>query len=220
MVDVTIVDAEGDVILSLFHEQLGHQDTAIEVASYLVTSRVLCLVSPVFCSMMKGSFKESEQVKAASAEPCTIPIYDDDIEAMSVFCKAAHFKDLSTPVRPPTLLMDKFAILCDKYDSTDASRHHAACWLHEWSSLHRSVEIHASDIDDMCRLLAFASIFKLDTEFSEIAWLLFLHHEGSFLSPNTQVHSLVEHPLVDPDLIGKHVNTERLQLLTMSYSPA
>jgi len=76
-------------------------------------------------------------------------------------------------------------------------------WLRDWLLVYNGMD---PTIDDLCRLLVFAYVVDLPKEFVDIAWKLFLHHKGPFLSPYTQAVILVDHPLLHKDLARKAIN--------------
>ncbi|ORY01979.1 hypothetical protein BCR34DRAFT_438224, partial [Clohesyomyces aquaticus] len=176
----------------------------LEPQQYLVSSKALCLVSPVFRAMLKGGFRESLRLENHTHASHFIPIYDDDTQAMATFCGAAHFQTHLIPSQPSTEFMDKFATICDKYNSTGAFRYHATAWLHNWIRLFGTMDNFTdSSLNDLGRLLAFAYVFNCEGEFAQVAWLLFLHHEGPFSGKNSQVAVLPSHPLVNHDLLAE-----------------
>ena len=107
------VDPAGDLILLVGQ---GKDQTPIRVSS-----KVLSLASPVFATMFGPRYLEghvlSKQVKFSTP---SFPLPEEDSEAMTWFCRAAHLQ-LNVDVATMNVgLILKLAALCDKYDASTA----------------------------------------------------------------------------------------------------
>lgn len=112
-------DPNGDLILSI----------GVEEMPVRVSSKTLSLASPVLAAMLKPNFAEGQVLSNTKTnEVATIRLPDDDPEAMLWLCKAFHLKQTHSEVSFP--LLEKLAILCDKYDMSLA----LASWSEVWFS--------------------------------------------------------------------------------------
>lgn len=177
--ETVVIDPHGDLVLQVENESL------------LVSSKVLALVSPVFEAMLKPSFKEGIAFQMGKGEPLPIPLPEDDMEALTIFCKVAHhkFREITQPPDPSRL--EKLAYILDKYQCTAAMAAHGALWLQR--------ETEGISPDDLGRLLLFAYVLDLPKEFSNLSALVLNRHEGPF----TTLPVLDNHPLIQNNLLGK-----------------
>ncbi len=158
------IDANGDVLLELFD-----QDRRVRL---LVTSKVLSLVSPVFAAMFASRFKEG---LSSNPPPSTTPLValpDDDVEALTLLCKMAHHQTRDVPKCPRTACLEKFAIVCDKYDCVGVFTHTSTMWL--------KARLQVSDAEDHTRILFAAYVLDLPDAFSAVSWQMLLAEVGSF----------------------------------------
>lgn len=175
----TIIDPHGDLILQVENESL------------LVSSRILALVSPVFEAMLKPNFKEGVAFQMGNGTPLTIPLPEDDMEALTVFCKVIHhrFHELSQPPDPRCL--ENLAFILDKYQCTGAMAAYGACWL--------QVETNGISWEGLGQLILFAYVLDLPKEFSRLCAKAIHGQNGRLVI----LPSLVNHPLIHNDLLGK-----------------
>jgi hypothetical protein len=209
-----VIDPDGDIVLQLHQEQPSEgaaDDKTVgkkpETRELIVSSKVLSLASPVFRVMIGGKFKESVELaeKKASSETCDLPLPEDDAEATIIFCRILHFNVNGVPEKPTTVLLEKLAYLCDKYQCISAMKYCGGLWLRNWLLVCDNED---PSIDDLCRLLIFAYVIDLPYEYLGISWKLFLTHKGPFLGPFTQAVMLVDHPLL-------HQNVCRTALVSL-----
>jgi hypothetical protein len=189
--DAVPLDPEGDVILVV-------NDPARNVgSSFLVSSRVLSLASPVFSKMFGPDFAEGIQVRRGNRP--YINLEENDPEAMELILRILHYQcaDISFSMDPKSLAV--LAIHCDKYDCIRALRP----WAAHWCS--RSVDISAPEdfgymllAAYMLRLPSFCSIAtdaakQLTPDFVSV-WE---EHETLGLLPEavTGLSALTEHEL-------------------------
>lgn len=117
----------GDVIL-----KLGKKDNA--TLDLLVSSVALSLMSPVFEAMFSGPFIEGQSLSPDS--PRTVPLPDDDPEAMRLLCSTAHMcvdelPNKNVPRKIVHTVFAEYAILCDKYDCIGAVSAYSKRWAME-----------------------------------------------------------------------------------------
>lgn len=177
--EATIIDPHGDLILQVENERL------------LVSSRVLSLVSPVFEAMLKPNFKEGIAFRMAKGEPFTIPLPEDDMEGLTLFCKTIHHQ---APIAPNPLCLEKLAVICDKYQCTGPMKVYGTVWL---QMLPGEIEEYSSE--DVGRLLLFAYVLDLAREFSALAAELIHREEWLF----DELPGVADHPLMCHELPGK-----------------
>lgn len=104
------IDPAGDLALSVGSEE--------QKKSMRVSSKTLSLASPVLAAMLDPRFAEGQE---SGHKDWTVSLPDDDQEAMSYICLALHYQQDFNRVVSPSLL-EKVAVLSDKYDFTLALR--------------------------------------------------------------------------------------------------
>ncbi|PKK45281.1 hypothetical protein CI102_15041 [Trichoderma harzianum] len=195
------IDLEGDILLQLSQktvddisdDQSQQESPGKQVLA--VSSKILCLASPVFNTMLGNSFKEAVDLidHKATLMPYCLDLPEDDPEAMTVFCKIIYFNSDNLTETPTAAFLEKLAYICDKYQCTGPMKYCGAVWNHDEKT---------TSIDDLCQILIFAYVLDLSNEFTEAAWRLFLYHKGPFTGPCTQVRKLEGHPLMPDSIIG------------------
>lgn len=93
------MEIECDILLQLSRKTLDDvsdgqfQEESPEKQELAVSSKILCLASPVFNTMFRSSFKEAVNLmdNKASSTPYFLDLPEDDAEAKTVFCKIIHF---------------------------------------------------------------------------------------------------------------------------------
>ena len=107
-------------------EEGGEDESVPGIRTYVVSSVVLSLASPVWNAMFgpHGHFMEAD-TSAGSRE---IRLAEDDPEALLIILRIAHlqFRQLPTALDFKELL--RLAIICDKYDVVGLVRP----WLSQW----------------------------------------------------------------------------------------
>ena len=124
------VDPTRDLLLLVGSE--GSEQKLIRVSS-----KVLGLASRVFAIMLGPRFAEghvlSDQESSTAGGKPTLPLIialpEDDPEAMSWFCNGIHLRQHLIPSRRFPLLIERIAILCDKYDAALALTPWSELWL-------------------------------------------------------------------------------------------
>ena len=143
----------GDVIL-----KLRNDTTAYDL---LVSSHALSLVSPVFSAMFNDAFVESQNLSSASTRQIDLP--DDDPELMKALCDIAYMRTADIPSRHKEDFLVEFAVLCDKYDCTQAVRPWSGIWF---SSLFTACSLPVV-MDTVLSLLFFSYVMDLPDEFQK-----------------------------------------------------
>ncbi|TKA65725.1 hypothetical protein B0A55_12140 [Friedmanniomyces simplex] len=114
------IDADGEVLI----EVTRNEGTATALR---VSSKVLSLASAVFDKMFHSGFKED-----IGSSPClplrSIPLRDDDEEALRTILYAIHYRGEKMAGNPSVQLLSKIGVLCDKYDFAQA----LAPWSTRW----------------------------------------------------------------------------------------
>ena len=128
---VIYLDPSGD--LRLLIDAHGNQKQAgreggIEqgTRTLVVSSKVLCLASPVWRAMFNSSGHFAEACSSAGVRE--VRLADDDPDALLLVLRIAHlqFRDISTELAFKQLL--NIALVCDKYDISELVRP----WLPQW----------------------------------------------------------------------------------------
>jgi len=111
------VDPDGDLLLVVSDNQT--------TSHILVSSKVLCLVSPAFRAMLTGPFKESLDLKNKQGnEPAKQELPDDEPNGMLLLCSLLHFSQHDHLPQPiPSNVLLSFATVADKYGCTPSLRY-------------------------------------------------------------------------------------------------
>ncbi|VUC21287.1 unnamed protein product [Clonostachys rosea] len=182
---------------------------ARDTRDLVVSSKVLSVASPVFKAMFCGEFSEGARLAAKEGPaPFQLPLPDDDGDAMLLLCKLLHFAIDDVPDLPGLDLLAKLAEVCDRYQCTAVLRHCGNCWARNWLG---EFEREAPELEDLCYLFLFAYIADLAAEFSEVAWMLLLQHQGPLTGADSQIGILLDHPLLNQELLER-LESKRLQL--------
>ncbi|KAF8415623.1 hypothetical protein EV426DRAFT_629526 [Tirmania nivea] len=122
-----VLDCEGDVIL-YFSTDAGD-------ARFRVSSQVLRLSSSVFRVMLdvKSGFKEGKFLadrfcNPSSSPPLEVPLPEDNPNAFGIILRAIHLHSKWVPDSLTPEQLYEIAIICDKYDFTEA----IDFWLKQW----------------------------------------------------------------------------------------
>ncbi|KAK5658128.1 hypothetical protein OQA88_2684 [Cercophora sp. LCS_1] len=198
----------------------------------IVSSTVLCLVSPVFKAMLTGPFHEA---RALATSQSTSQLYDlvlpeDNAPTMTILLQVLHhrYDGLPTGLSPADL--EKLAFAIDKYDCAQPFRHIGAIWVARW--LHakcKRLECRREYIDEqedlvwvngngpwlnvdweevftgLCRAVVFTYVVGLAKEFSDACWHLVWNHAGSLRNLMTRVPEEDVKMLWEHPLVGKEV---------------
>ena len=182
----TTVDPDGDIIL----EVSSPQDEG--KASFLVSSKILSLASPVFARMLGPDFKEGSRIGSTTA-PTTVRLPEDNATAMEIFCQAIHHQisDVRKPVTPVQL--ESLALLCDKYDCTTVLKPWTTIWVNDARGLEHLQE-------DSIKLFFAAYVFDIPEAFSALTWKIAACHGG----PITALKGLTECDILPDSILGMY----------------
>ncbi|PVH94087.1 hypothetical protein DM02DRAFT_694101 [Periconia macrospinosa] len=114
------IDPEGDITLKCCNTE------DMVTTSFLVSSHVLRLASPVFKNMLKPNFKEGDQLLMEGK--ADIKLNDDEASLLSTVLHILHFHGEVGIDSLDAEKLARLAILCDKYDLTKA----LGSWITVW----------------------------------------------------------------------------------------
>lgn len=136
-----VIDPDGDTILVL--------GSGKEIVTLRVSSKVLVLASPVFAAMFSPKFSEGSILLSAGRNE--IPLPEDDYEAMTWICEVLHFRpNVTTDISFE--LLEKIAVLCDKYDLVAALKAWSELCLLGW-------KVSAKGEEQWSKMMWFAFVF-------------------------------------------------------------
>lgn len=110
-----IIDDAGDILLVVGLE--GKDQINLKVSS-----KALSLASPVFKALLSPKYKEgSGSIASDGLRHVSLP--EDDPCAMELFCNIVHLRNNQISMTSMSMSsMGSIAVLCDKYDGSDALR--------------------------------------------------------------------------------------------------
>lgn len=119
------IDANGDLILNVLVE-----DEDLPHGQLQVSSKCLCLASPVFRAMLAPSshFQEAEALREATNSPVVIELEGDNYDALVVILNILHLRTRNVPNTVSVDLLYDIAVVCNKYDVAEA----LVPWLSMW----------------------------------------------------------------------------------------
>ncbi|KAH4420349.1 hypothetical protein HBI70_043150 [Parastagonospora nodorum] len=147
-----VIDKRGDVLLELM-------TNGKRVGSLLVSSHVLSLASPVFEAMFNGNFAEGQVLSAALPKSVALP--DDDPDAVTLFCKITHMKVANATDTISISRLADLAILCDKYQCTEA--------VSSWARVEIAQKLSYPDAPAFEKLLFITYVLDLPLEFGQVS---------------------------------------------------
>lgn len=101
------------------------------ITTIKVASKVLSSASPVFAALFEPHFSEGLALsKSSTSSICQIKLPDDNPEALTLVCHVLHYRR-DIPHRISLELLEKVAILCDKYDLAIVLMPWSEVWLHQ-----------------------------------------------------------------------------------------
>jgi hypothetical protein len=118
------LDPEGDAIFAIKDPASDPE----EMQTFLVSSKVLSLASPVFCKMFSPQFQEGTQVRNGEI-PC-INLEEDDAATMGIILRILHFQSDNISFQLARADFAKLAAHSDKYDCRRALKGWVRGWWH------------------------------------------------------------------------------------------
>ncbi|KAI9815513.1 MAG: hypothetical protein M1827_002647 [Pycnora praestabilis] len=147
------IDPNADVILVL--------PQASSIFEYLVSSKVLTLVSPIFAALFGPDFQEG-QTSPDEKGRRRYTIQEDDPTALELFCNLIHYRQSAIPTKPELQLLYDLAVLSDKYDCVRSVGPWAEGWIGQLKDA-------ITDSKGLERLLFVAYTFESDNLFRSIS---------------------------------------------------
>ena len=164
-------DPNGNVVLAIGIDK--------DQRSIKVSSSTLSLVSPVFKAMFSSPFLEGRE--SSSENPCKVDLPDDNANAMIWLCHGLHAVNLSTEARVPIELVERVAVLADKYDCAGAISAWAHIWLRQWSDFDEDTCQYLRNDDRYWDLLRVAIVFDDQRAFYQFSRRV-IYHSDTFNS--------------------------------------
>jgi hypothetical protein len=105
---------------------------ATSTRSLVVSSHVLTLTSHFFKRMLATGMTEGNSI--AQTGHVTIPLPDDDAEAMTVICNIIHHRNTSVQPKVDLSFLHDIAVLSDKCDFNEALKPTVTTWVCDYIS--------------------------------------------------------------------------------------
>jgi len=137
----------------------GLADEQIREIRVRVFSQHLILASPVFMAMLQGSFGEGQTLRADGR--VTIPLPEDDPNAMILILNVIHHRDRSVPTSISRKLMAQVLVLVDKYQFSECLHFASKTWV---QNLNRT-ELPYSFSSELMEWIYIAWVHNLETTF-------------------------------------------------------
>lgn len=157
------IDPNGDLILDvsyLFAKRLIR-----------VSSKALCLASPVFRAMLGSSFhfQEGQALQTnTTGNPVQIAMSGDDYRSLVTMLDAVHLRTRRIPTRITLGAFYRLAVVCDKYDTAELFHPWANTWKNDFGDMD---DMRESDYE---KWFAISWIFQLDKVFTTVTRKLIL----------------------------------------------
>lgn len=192
-----IIDPDGDIFLDISPEP-DSDDSVLDVPEhrFRVSSKVLCLASPVFRAMLGSSshFQEAKDLRENST--AVIPLEGDNKDALLIILNVAH---LNADLIPNTITLDVFyeiAVVCDKYDMARIMIPWTIIWMNPVTDFNKKPGYE--------RWLAISWVFRQWRIFLGITRELVLHTELDGDDNLVVDGDSIESPLVPSNVIGQY----------------
>jgi hypothetical protein len=136
-----------------------------------VSSKHLTLVSPIFKSLLKGGYKESQSL--SSRGTAEIPLPDDDCQALEILLNIIHGRLKHVP---RTLSLDELTqitVLVDKYQLQEVTEMFSQAWI---DLLKKRTPIECTN--ELLPWICIAWVFKEADHFAKTTKIALLESEG------------------------------------------
>ncbi|KAI9737228.1 MAG: hypothetical protein M1818_005760 [Claussenomyces sp. TS43310] len=154
MSNVVALDPDGDAILDI-RTSVTHKK-----ASFLISTKVLSLASPVFARMFGPDFAEGRRIVRSDCP--RIELGDDDADTMETVLEVLHYRSGEKAMFVNAARLADLAIHCDKYYCTNALRP----WISYWFS---TLDILTSSPEELGLLLLAAYMFDNSQQFAIVS---------------------------------------------------
>lgn len=150
--EIIEIDPRGDLIL--------HVTSATRQRFLKVCSKVLCLTSPVFRTMLASpTFQEGIGLLSATPGcPFEIQLHDDHYESLLIVINTMHLRARHIPFTLPVEEFYQLAMVCDKYDVAEIF----LPWVKIWTGDQRMDKVSGD------KWLVIAWVFRLGKAFEEV----------------------------------------------------
>lgn len=176
-----VFDPDGEVLLTISipenstdtkpAEQAKNNVSGGSHVEMLVSAKHLMLASPVFKSMLQPHFTEGLALR--STGHVTIPLFDDDPNALKIVMNIIHSQAKNIPQQLGLKEFAHVAVLVDKYDLHNMVDHYALGWHEKLKG-----KLPKSGYTDLYPWLCIGWVFKLRGLFSHTTMLAIRYSGG------------------------------------------
>ena len=157
--------------------------TVVEVVKMTVSSKHMCLASPVFKAMLQpGRFREGLYKNAAGQMEVSLP--DEEEALIVIILNIVHGHNRRVPKKVGLELLTKLAVLADKYQMVEAIEWCSNTWIDNIIAVEGLPHGDWGDYRDTQRWIAVSWVFKRQKEFSTVTRAAVMA-SGSSLSEET-----------------------------------
>jgi hypothetical protein len=117
-------DPKGDLVLVFNHSTASETPAQVNM---LVSSKHMILISSVFAAMLKVDYIEGSTLESKGHVEILLP--DDDPQAFTILLNIIHGRSKKVPRRVDLLLLQKLAVLVDKYQMQEVVAVFSEIWI-------------------------------------------------------------------------------------------
>ncbi|TGO58805.1 hypothetical protein BCON_0051g00450 [Botryotinia convoluta] len=170
----------------------------------LVSSKHMCLASPVFKAMLQhNNFKEGREL--ASAGKIEISLPDDDPDAFAILMCIIHGRTRNVPRQIDLDLLSRISTLVDKYQLHEVVEIMSGRWI---SLL--EAELPEEFTDDLLPWLSISWVFEKPSIFKEVTRIAERHSNGKIVEDRDDI------PI--PNRVLDAIQERRLTAIADAYS--
>lgn len=189
------LDPSGDLGLSVDYEAL--EGEKIRTKTFVVSTSVMCLASPVWRAMFDP---QGHWAKQSSHKE--FYLLDDDPDALVIILRIAHLQFWHLPLEPLDYTqLVQIAVLCDKYDTVELVRPFLPKWQKDFGELEAASASNGYSGSEAYLFVAWT--FGYSTLFKNVTRALILNtttdEEGHLLNDRGEVIDVV----MPPDSVGE-----------------